>query len=84
MLIDQVAAGDLGVAGEVAGDRVEQAAALVGGIAVVVAVGAVEAALGGGAGDHRSGTQDAAWWRSRSAGVGVLPGADWDVVPGRW
>jgi hypothetical protein len=51
VLVDQVAAGGVGVAVEVAGDRVEQDAALVGGIAVVVAVAAAEAALGGGAGD---------------------------------
>jgi hypothetical protein len=56
MLVDEVAAGALGVAIEVAGDRIEQDAALVGGVAVVVAVGAVEATLGGGAGDDRSGT----------------------------
>jgi hypothetical protein len=42
MLVDQVGAGGVGVAGEVAGDRVEQYPALVGGVAVVVAVGAVE------------------------------------------
>src|SRR5512132_1514528 len=56
MLIDQVPAGGVGIAGEVAGDRVEQDAALVGGVAVVVAVGAPKVALGGGAGDDRSGT----------------------------
>jgi hypothetical protein len=49
-------AGALIAAGEVAGDRVEQDAALVGGVAVVVAVGAAKAALGGRAGDDRSGT----------------------------
>src|SRR6266545_1840404 len=56
VLVDQVAAGGVGVAVEVAGDGVEQDAALVGGVAVVVAVGAVEAALGGRAGDDRTGT----------------------------
>jgi hypothetical protein len=47
MLVDQIGAGGVGVAVEVAGDRVEQDAALVGGVAVVVAVGATEATLGG-------------------------------------
>src|SRR5512133_2504459 len=51
MLVDQIGAGGVGVAAEVAGDRVEQDSALVGGVAVVVAVAAVKAALGGGAGD---------------------------------
>src|SRR5215211_6729629 len=55
MLVDQVAAGGLGVAGEVAGDRLEQDAALVGGVAVVVAVVAAEAVVRRGAGDDRSG-----------------------------
>ena len=49
VLVDQVTAGGLGVAVEVASDRVEQDAALVGGVAVVVAVNATEAAFGGGA-----------------------------------
>ena len=48
MLVDQIPAGGVGGAVEVAGDRVEQDAALVGGVAVVVAVDAVEAALGVG------------------------------------
>jgi hypothetical protein len=55
MLVDQVLAGGVGVAGEGAGDRLEQDPALVGGVAVVVAVAAVKAALRGGAGDDRSG-----------------------------
>jgi len=61
MLVDQIRAGGVGVAGEVAGDGVEQDAALVGGVAVVVAGGAVEATLGSGAGNHRSGTHTAGW-----------------------
>jgi hypothetical protein len=48
MLVDQIAAGGVGVAVEVAGDRVEQDAALVGRVAVVVAVAAVEAPSGVG------------------------------------
>src|SRR5215211_6420735 len=56
MQVDQIRAGGVGVASEVAGDRVEQHAALVGGVAVVVAVVATEATLGGGAGDDRSST----------------------------
>jgi hypothetical protein len=53
VLVDQVAAGGLGVAVEVAGDGVEQDAALVGGIAIVVAIVTDETAFGGGAGDDR-------------------------------
>jgi hypothetical protein len=48
MLVDQIGAGGVGVAAEVAGDRLEQDPALVGGVAVVVAVDAVKAALRGG------------------------------------
>jgi hypothetical protein len=55
MLVDQIGAGGVGVAAEVAGDRVEQDPALVGGVAVVVAVDAVKAAFRAGAGDDRSG-----------------------------
>src|SRR5215218_2139649 len=89
MLVDQIGAGGVGVAGEVAGDRVVQDAALVGGVAVIVAVGATEAALGGGAGDDRSGTHRvpppgvgsvrrcrcAAGSRHRRPGEGVVVGA---------
>jgi hypothetical protein len=74
VLVDQVVAGGLGVAAEVAGDRVEQDAALVGGVAVVVAVGAREAALGVGRAmtDRVLIGSRLLTWR-RMAGAGELP-----------
>jgi hypothetical protein len=45
VLVDQVVAGGLGIAAEVADDRIEQDATLVGEVAVVVTAGAGEALL---------------------------------------
>jgi hypothetical protein len=80
VLVDEVVAGGVGVAVEVAGNGVEQDAALVGGVAVVVAVVAGEAAFGGGAGDDRSGTHRYVSWRELVM-VGP-PGSCWRMTAG--
>jgi hypothetical protein len=91
MLVDQIGAGGVGVAAEVAGDRFEQDPALVGGVAVVVAVGAVEAALGVGRAMTDRVLTDVASWRGvgppvpvrcRLAGTGDLGRAWWRVPLG--